>query len=349
VTSIEPVVAEELDKVLAEVQEEWGSTLTGGVIIDPTTGAVYALSVLPTFDLNDRRGVDISRFSNPLVGSVYEMGSIMKPLTMAAGIDAGAVLPSTTYYDSGCLELDTYTICNYDRRGRGTVSMQEVLNQSLNTGAAYVVEEMGKERFRDYFLSLKLGSESGIDLPGEIHGLVDNLQSPRDLEYATASYGQGIALTPIATVRALSTLANGGVLITPHIAREIRFETGGIHPIGFPEGERIFTEETTEMVTRMLVNVVDDALRGGNAALSHHTIAAKTGTAQIPDEVYGGYYDDKFLHSFFGYFPAYDPRFLIFLYTVEPKGARYASETLTTPFMDLTKFLINYYNIPPDR
>jgi len=99
----------------------------------------------------------------------------------------------------------------------------------------------------------------------------------------------------------------------------------------------------------MLTVVVDDALRNGTVALPNHTIAAKTGTAQIADPVNGGYYDDKYLHSFFGYFPSYDPEFIIFLYTVEPKGVRYASETLTTPFMDMTKFLINYYSIPPDR
>lgn len=99
----------------------------------------------------------------------------------------------------------------------------------------------------------------------------------------------------------------------------------------------------------MLSVVVDEALRGGKVALPHHTIAAKTGTAQIPDPVNGGYYEDKFLHSFFGYFPAYDPEIIVFMYTVEPQGVQYASETLTDPFMQIAKFLINYYSIPPDR
>ena len=349
VTTIEPTVSRLLQNQLLETHEKWDSKLTAGIIINPKTGAIYALDAVPTFDINDRSEANISDFQNPLVENVYEFGSIIKALTMAAGIDSGAVSRSTTYYDSGFLELDTFTIGNFDGKGRGTVDMQEVLNQSLNTGVAFVVDTMGKHRFRNYFLNLKLGSEAGIDLPNETHGLVDNLQSPRDIEYATASFGQGIALTPIAAVRALSTLGNGGMLITPHVASKIEYEDGSEKEILFPPGEQVFTPETSEEISRMLTAVVDDALRNGTVALPNYSIAAKTGTAQIADRENGGYYEDRFLHSFFGYFPAYDPEFLIFLYTVEPKEVRYASETLTDPFMEVVSFLINYYNLPPDR
>jgi len=348
VTSIEPTVARTLDRVLTETHTEWGSTLTGGIIVDPQSGDVYALEVVPSLDLNDRSGVTLDAFQNPLTESVYELGSIIKPLTVASGLDAGAITPQSTYYDAGSIEVNDYTIHNYDGRGRGTVDMQEVLSQSLNTGVAHIVSEMGKSTFREYFTDLKLGSETGIDLPGEAHGLISNLTSPRDVEYATASFGQGIALTPIATVRALSALSTGK-LMTPHIAQQITYENGEVREVTFPEGDRVFSESTTEDVTRMLVTVVDDALAGGGVAKERYSIAAKTGTAQIADTENGGYYDDRFLHSFFGYFPAYDPEFLVFLYTVEPNNVRYASETLTDPFMEVTEFLINYYDIPPDR
>jgi cell division protein FtsI/penicillin-binding protein 2 len=150
-------------------------------------------------------------------------------------------------------------------------------------------------------------------------------------------------------VRALSALANGGTLVTPHLVKSIEYESGKVHTVGYPDGERVFKAETGEDITRMLVKVVDTALKGGKAKNPYYSIAAKTGTAQIADTQGGGYYDDRYLQSFFGYFPAYDPQFLIFLYTVEPKGVQYASETLTDPFMDLVQFLINYYAIPPDR
>jgi cell division protein FtsI (penicillin-binding protein 3)/stage V sporulation protein D (sporulation-specific penicillin-binding protein) len=348
VTHIEPTVARMLEQKLHQVQDTFGAKRTGGIIMDPRTGAIHAMGVVPGYNNNDRSDVTIEQFRNPLVEDVYEFGSIIKALTMAAGIDAGAVSPSTTYYDAGSKTLDGYTIRNYDGRGRGTVSMQEVLKQSLNTGVAFIVETMGIDAFRDYFSGLKLGTETGVDLPNEARGLVRNLESPRKIEYATASYGQGIAMTPIATIRALATLANGGQLVTPHIAKRVEYENGEERVVTFPEGDQVFSAATTETVSRMLTTVVDEALAGGDVALPHYTVAAKTGTAQIPDPG-GGYYDDRYFHSFFGYFPAYEPRFIVLLYTVEPQEVRYASETLTDPFMDITSFLLNYYEIPPDR
>ena len=348
VTTIEPTVARFLQNELSIAQERWNSRVTGGIIIDPKTGAIYGIDAVPTFDPNNRGTSTTEIFRNPLVEDRYELGSIIKALTLAAGIDSGAVSAGTTYYDAGFIELDTLTIKNYDGVGRGTVDMQTVLSQSLNTGVAFVVKTMGKERFRDYFLKLRLGSESGIDLPGEIHGDVENLNSPRSIEYATASYGHGIALTPVATARALSALGNGGVLVTPHIAEKIEYDDGTHKDVRFPEGERVWSEATSEEITRMLVKVVDESLRGGEVMMPDYSIAAKTGTALLPSPD-GGYYTDRFLHSFFGYFPAYDPKFLVLLYTEDPRGVTYASDTLTEPFMNITKFLINYYNIPPDR
>ena len=355
VLTIEPTVERYLEKELAGVMDAWNSDQAGGIIMDPKTGAIYAMAVLPSFDPNQYGAVKDQRvYANALVEDVREMGSIMKPLTMAAGLDAGVVTADTTYNDVGRATLNGRTFSNYDGRGRGPgTTMQRVLNDSLNTGAAFVQGKLGKELFADYIQKrFRLGEETGIDLPGERQGLMDNLTSKREIEYATASFGQGIAVTPINMATALATLANGGMTVTPHVVSEVKYESGRVKKITQTPPEQILKKETADEITRMLVEVVDKALLGGTVKVPEYSIAAKTGTAQVarPRELGGGYYDDRYFHTFFGYFPAYDPKFIIFLYTYDPKnGATFASHTLTLPFIRLTKFLLNYYNIPPDR
>jgi len=349
VTTIEPSVELFLERELQNVRERWGSDLAGGIVINPMSGEIMALAVDPTFDPNNFKDSSVQEFGNPLVEGVYEMGSIIKPLSMAAGLDSGLIRATSTYYDAGFLVLNNKRISNYDGRGRGTVTMQEVLNQSLNTGVAQVAHTLGNKKFSGYMKSFAIGTETGIDLPNEGKGLIDNLDSPREIEMATASYGQGIAMTPIATVRALSALANGGTLITPHLVKKIEYDSGLSKRISFAPGAQVIKKSTSEEISRMLVNVVDKALRGGTAKIPGYSVAAKTGTAQMTNEGTAGYVDGKYLHSFFGYFPAYNPKFLVFLFHLYPKNVKYASETLTDPFLNITKFLINYYEIPPDR
>ncbi|MEK7593709.1 MAG: penicillin-binding protein 2 [Patescibacteria group bacterium] len=352
ILTIEPVVEKTLHDELADIMKTWNPDLVGGIIINPVSGAVYAMEVLPTFDPNNLKDVKNSNvLNNPLVESVYEWGSIIKPLVMAAGLDAGAVTAKTTYNDKGFVELNGAKIKNFDEKGRGVVPMQEVLNQSLNTGMVFVMQKLGRERFRNYMIAYGLGEETGIDLPSETSGLIKNLQSTRDVEYATAAFGQGIAMTPVGTVRALSALGNGGLLIDPHLIDTIKYKSGLSRKPEFGvEGKQVISKKTSEEITRMLVEVVDKALLGGTVKIPEYSVAAKTGTAQMVNPDGKSYYDDRYLHSFFGYFPAYDPKFLIFLYTVNPKnGATFASHTLTSPFIRLTKFLLNYYEIPPDR
>jgi len=350
VTTIEPTVQAQLEAALAQTEKTWSSQLSGGVIIDPNTGEIYAMAVNPTYDPNTYgQQKDPAVFTNNIVESRYEMGSIIKPLTVAAGIDSGAITPATTYDDTGCIVLNTKKICNFDHVARGVIPMQQILSQSLNVGASWVALKMGSDVFTKYFKSYGLGSETGIDLPGEIHGDIANLESKRDVEHATASFGQGIAITPIETVRALSALANGGLLINPHVVKQINYQVGLSKTVDFGDEPRVLQKTTTDALTKMLVEVVDKALAKGAVALPHWSIAAKTGTAQIANPAGGGYYADKYLHSFFGYFPAYNPRFLIFLYTVQPQNVNYASQTLTSPFINLAKFMIHYYDIPPDR
>jgi cell division protein FtsI/penicillin-binding protein 2 len=349
VTTIDPSVQAFAEATLEKVKNDYNSKTSGIIIMNPKNGEIYAMALNPDFDLNEYNKIDDPEiYNNRLVDGVYEMGSIVKPLTMAAGLDAGAVTPETTYDDKGFIKLNGATFSNYDKKARGVVNMQIVLNNSLNTGVAFVVNRMGNKKFAEYFKTF-FGDKTGVDLPNEGFPLISNLNSTRDLEYANASFGQGIALTPISITRALAALGNGGFLVTPHVVKAIDYDAGFTQNIDFPEPKRIFKQETSEDISRMLVTVVDKALKGGVVALPNYSIAAKTGTAQIAKPGGGGYYDDRYLHSFFGYFPAYDPKFIVFMYTVEPQNAQYASDTLTNPFMDVAKYLINYYEIPPDR
>lgn len=349
VTTIEPHVEAYLNQTLVSMMEKWDAEAVGGIIINPKTGEIIAIDYLPTFDLNDFSSVSSnSVYANPFVENVFEFGSVIKPIIVASGLDSGAITAETSYFDSGYVTVEDKTIYNFDKKGRGQVTMQDVLNQSLNTGMVLTFQKMGKENFRNYVYSFGLGEKTGIDLPNETNGLLGNLRSPRDLEYATASFGQGIAITPIEAVRAFSALANGGILVTPHLGKELVYPEEVV-PLEFPTGKRVIKESSSREITRMLVEVVDSSLGEGQYKLEHYSIAAKTGTAQIPDRVNGGYYDDRNLHSLFGYFPAYDPQFLMLVFVKYPKGVKYASQSIAPYFMETTRFLLSYYDVPPDR
>ncbi len=351
VSTIEPVVQANLERELKLVYDKYNPDSLGAIIMNPKDGSIYALSVKPDFDLNNFSKVENTKtFSNPLVENVLEFGSVVKPLVMASALNEGVLKSDTTYTDKGSVIIDKKEIFNFDKKGRGpNTSMQDVLNQSLNTGMVFVYQKLGKEKFRDYMLGYGIKNKTGIDLPNETSGLVANLNSPRDLEYANASFGQGIALTPFELVRALASLGNGGLLVTPHLVSKIRYSDGTFKELKYENVQTKITKNTSEEISRMLVGVMDKSLRNGELKLEHYSVAIKTGTGQVANLDEGGYYEDRNTHSFFGYFPAFDPKFIVFLYAVHPKGVPYASQTWADPFSRISKFLINYYEVPPDR
>lgn len=351
VTTIEPDTQQYVERMLEQIRKSYSSELAGAIIMDPTTGEIISMAIEPTFDPNNLKDIkDVSVFSNNLVESVYEMGSVIKPLTMAVGIDTGKVTADTIYQDKGSVTVSNKTIYNFDKKGRGDITLQYALSKSLNTGFVYVAKLVGNQEFGKYFLDFGIGEKTGIDLPNEASGLVKNLNNTNiDVEFATASFGQGIAMTPIELVRAYSAIANQqGKLASPYVVKKINYRIGTSKEIKKELGKQVIKPETARAVTDMMVYNVDESLLDGNAKNDRYAVAAKTGTAQIALQG-GGYSEDRFLHSFVGFLPAYNPRFLIFIYTVNPRGVSFASETLAKPFIDLTKFLINNFELVPDR
>lgn len=351
VTTIEPTAQNLLEKELGAVKEKYNPESASGIIISPQTGEIYAMAHLPNFDLNNFKEVpDVNSFSNPLVESVYEFGSVVKPLVLAAAIEEGVITAGTPFYDKGSVQVEDKQIFNFDKKGRGQITMQEVLSESLNTGMVFAMQKLGRDKFKKHMLDYRLGEKTNIDLPNEAKGIVSNLEEPRELEYATASFGQGISFSPVVLVRALSSLGNGGYLIRPHIVKQIDYHDGGDKAFTFLKEDqpKVLKDETSLAISKMLVYNVDHSYGNGKYKMDNYSVAAKTGTAQIPNPE-GGYYDDRNLHTFVGYFPAYDPQFLVFLSIRSPHGVRYAAETLSVPFFNITNFLINYYEVPPDR
>ena len=309
------------------------------IVIDPMTGSILALANYPSFDPNAYSKVqDFSLFQNSAVQKIFEPGSVFKPLTMASGIDAGKITPSTTYEDRGVVRIGGYKVLNYDERVWGTRTMTEVLEYSINTGAVFAEATTGHRIFLDYLSRFGLFEPTDIDLAGEVYSTNKELKKGYEINYATASFGQGIEITPMQLVRAYSALANGGRLPTPHVVDQ-----------DMPLSEPIISEKTASQVTVMLVSVTENGF-GKSARIPGYYVAGKTGTAQIAYSALGekrAGYSDKTVQSFIGYAPAFDPRFLILIKLNNPatKTAEYSAIPI---FRDLAKYIIDYYQIPPD-
>ena len=227
--------------------------------------------------------------------------------------------------------------------------MQLIIEQSLNVGASWLADQLGQDKFRAYFTKL-FGQKTGIDLPHETDALIGNLYKPQQIYYDTAAFGEGIAVTPIQMIRALGAIANGGVMVNPHLVSAIRLDSGIVRQLDWGQGTRVFSATAARETTVMMDALWDQALivNGVSARIPTMSVAAKTGTAQLPTAA-GGYYNDKFFNSEVAFFPSFDPRFIILLYTDDPQHVIYAEQSLSTSLLDLVHFLINYYNVPPDR
>lgn len=349
VLTIDHAIQVKSEEVLKRAVQKWGAKSGSVLVLDPTTGALLALAALPTFDPNEfSKEKDFGVFLNPVVEATYESGSVMKPITMAGALEAGVIKPDTTYQDTGAVKISGYTIKNFDEKAYGVQTMTQVLEKSLNTGAMYAAHLLGKERQLAFLKDFGLGEKTKIDLPGEVSGDISNLSEGRDIDFATASFGQGIAVTEIQLASAIAVIANGGKLMKPYVVDEIIEDSGNKIKKEPQLVRQVIAQGTAETLTKMLISAVRNGFEN-RAGIKGYFVAGKTGTAQIPRRDGRSGYSDQVIHTFVGYAPAFHPRFLILLRLDEPKGNRFAANTLTPAFRDLAEFILHYYEIPPDE
>lgn len=331
------------EETLAKLMAEFKAAAGTVIIQNPKTGEILAMASKPDFDPNFYSSSSVEMFINPAVQKIYEPGSVFKIITMAAGIDSGKIAPGTSYYDTGSVKVADRVIANWDHKAHGKVTMTEVIEKSINTGAVYAERQIGHENFYNYLLKFGFGRKSGADLPGELAGDLKHLlkKSPpagragkESVNFATASFGQGVAVTPLQLINAASVIANGGVLMRPYINKDL----------GPQVLDRVINKESARKTAQMMVSAVDKA---GVASIPNYSVAGKTGTAQIPDFKKGGY-SGQFVHTYAGWAPAFDPAFVALIKLDKPE-AELAALTVVPAFKELAEFALNYYRVPPDR
>ena len=335
-----------VEKKLAETVERLGASSGTAIFMDPKTGAIIAMANFPEFNPNTYGEVkDVGIFSNRAMQGAYEPGSAFKPITVAAGLDAGVITPETIYNDTGRVQIGTYTIQNFDKSSRGQQTMTQALENSLNTGMVFIQESLGKKKFREYVEAFQIDNYTGIDLPGENRGSVANIKNTNiDINYATASFGQGLSLTPLRLLTAISAIANNGVMMKPYITEKIK--KGPLEIVTKPEEiARPISSITASKVTAMMVSTVKNGY-DKKVSVPGYTVAGKTGTAQVPDKDGSGYSDDT-IHTFVGFAPAYDPKFVGIIRVDNVRGINFASDSIAPVFGDMASFILQYYQVPP--
>jgi cell division protein FtsI/penicillin-binding protein 2 len=320
------------------------------IVADPQDGKILAMAEFPTFNPNQyTKESNLDIFKNSSVQKIFEPGSVFKVITMVAGLDAKVITPQTKYIDEGVIKIGGYRIYNYGQRAYGEKTMTEVLEKSINTGAVFVERKLGHQTFLHYIEKFGFFEPTGITLQGEVFSNNINFKKGYETNFATASFGQGIEITPIQLVRAFMAIANGGKLVKPYIIKKIIKD--GKEIIYRPQipSETVVSPEAINQVTAMMVNVVENGY-GKAAKVPGYYIAGKTGTAQVSFSSLGikkAGYSEKTIQSFIGFAPAFNPRFVILVKLDNPK-ARTAEYSAAPIFGKLAKYIIDLWQIPPD-
>lgn len=337
------------EKVLDDALDSTGAVNGTIIIMDPTNGEILAMASTPRMNPNEYwEYSDIFTAGipyNKAVSQVYEPGSVFKILTMASAIDAGAVEPGTEFVDNGYIDIGGVTIYNWDRSAWGPQTMLGCMQHSLNVCLSWVASELGAEKFYEYLDNFGIGHRTNIDLAGEE---VYPLSEPGDpmwyeVNLATNSFGQGVAVTPIQMMMAASALANDGQMVAPHVLKAYiqdgqQYNTNP-QIVGTP-----ITAETAHTITTLLQQSLLE--ESSDALVEGYSIAGKTGTAEIV--VNGQYSSNQTNASFVGWGPSDDPQFLVYVWLEKPASSIWGSVVAAPVFSDVVQQLVVLMNIPPD-
>lgn len=330
---------------LAEGLKEYKAKSASLILMNPTNGKVLAMCSLPDFDPNNYSQVDdLAAFNNTSIFTPYEPGSVFKPITMAVGLDLGLVTPNTLFTDPCLLEINGHKIRNAEQKCYGEQTMTQVLEKSINTGAVWVENKIGNDRFYDYIKKFGFGDKTGIPLNTEIAGDVSSLLKKGAIFGANGSFGQGLTVTPLQIAGAYSAIANDGKLMRPLIISEKRYSDGHNEKFSPETVEQVISTEASHKLLGMLISVVENHYHA--ARIDHYYVAGKTGTAQIPEK--GSYSAERTNHTFAGFAPADRPQFTLVVKYEEP-DRKWAEQTALPVFHDVMKFALEYYGVEGDK
>ncbi|MCC6300943.1 MAG: penicillin-binding protein 2 [Anaerolineales bacterium] len=339
-----------VETILDEALVEYGAQNGTIVVMNPKNGEILAMATTPRMDLNNYGNYftlydDGSQY-NRSIGSAYEPGSVMKILTMAAGLDNGTVSPETTFIDTGSIQVGGITIQNWNREAWGQQDMTGCLQHSLNVCMAWISTQMGPQTFYGYMERFGFGHQTGIDLAGEAMG---RLKTPGDSDWynvdlGTNAFGQGVTVTPLQMLMAVSSVANDGKMVTPHVLYSM-LRDGHQYNVPSQYGGSPISAQTAHTLNEMLANSLDDEASG--ALLPGYRVAGKTGTAQIPTDF--GYDPSITNASFIGWGPVDDPQFMIYVWLNQPSTSIWSSDTAAPTFSKVAEQTVILLNIPPDN
>lgn len=324
--------------------EKYGAKAGSVVVMDPVTGGILAMASFPNY--NPAKYFDFPKefYRNPVVADQYEPGSTFKVLVMAAAVNED-LLKADTKCDncSGPVAISGFSIRTWNNKYYSDSTMKDVIVHSDNTGMVFAARKLGLDKFYSYIENYGFGASTNIDLQDESSPDIRPKKSWGEIDLATASFGQGIAVTPIQMVTAVSAIANGGNLMEPHVVKEITNEDGSF-VIKPKIVRRVIKDSTAQVIKEMMLAAVEEG-EARTLKIKGFKIAGKTGTAQIP--VAGHYDANKTIASFVGFAPVDNPKFVMLVRFDEPSSSIFGAETAAPTFFDIAKQLLFYYKIAP--